>query len=394
MDVYYVVALIVPTIAILFAGALFTLASFGKSRPTALIAWSFIGLAVAMLLQYFEPFGFGLSRFLANAVLMAGAVGVAAALIVRHGRRPPLVLFALISALALVGVAAGLVGQPDLRLRIYAANLGVAGIFGLLAIELARIGSRRTVDRFLLGASIALSLATLARPWLMEWLQGGYGSEEDFFRSLYWITVVLSAIVVLIVITFAMVASLGMEAISALHEQSVTDPLSGVLNRRGFEAEALRAMARARRAGLPLSIVLCDLDHFKQINDRYGHAAGDDAIVGFSGLLQETASSHLIGRLGGEEFAILTYGAGASSARLLAEGIRIALPQWPFDTSSGEQIRLAASFGVAQMEPQETLAALIGRADEALYEAKAAGRDRVRVSRPTNAVLHRRSSLT
>ncbi len=164
--------------------------------------------------------------------------------------------------------------------------------------------------------------------------------------------------------------------------RSETDTLSGLLNRRGFEDRGDKALDLARRSGVPTVMVVADLDHFKQINDNFGHAAGDAVIARFAAILAQNAGEYAIcGRLGGEEFAVLMSGANLATGRLYAEAVRSALRQVsPEDMGLTRPV--TASFGVAQLNTGDTLSDLLRRADAALYQAKTAGRDRVNVAMP------------
>jgi diguanylate cyclase (GGDEF)-like protein len=130
---------------------------------------------------------------------------------------------------------------------------------------------------------------------------------------------------------------------------------------------------------VPVSLVICDLDHFKAVNDTWGHAAGDRVIAAFSATLRESAAGHhVVGRIGGEEFAALLPGFNLPAARLFAESVRMAFAGRAIEGfPEGESF--TASFGVAEIAPGETAASLLLRADLALYEAKRAGRDCVRL---------------
>lgn len=177
-----------------------------------------------------------------------------------------------------------------------------------------------------------------------------------------------------------------LQHIQALHaqlrEQAIRDDLTGVHNRRYFVAAAEAELERASRQGTPLTLVMLDIDHFKQVNDQHGHAAGDEALRAVGGLLSSTTrAGDMACRLGGEEFAVLLPGMEAAAALLRAELWRKAFValQVPGDGAvDGETLRLSASFGVASF-PQEgdTLAALMKLADHRLYRAKALGRNRV-----------------
>ncbi|HEU4479745.1 MAG TPA: diguanylate cyclase [Pyrinomonadaceae bacterium] len=158
-------------------------------------------------------------------------------------------------------------------------------------------------------------------------------------------------------------------------EQASTDHLTGLANRRRFERQLEREVARTARHGRPFSLITIDIDHFKQVNDTYGHEAGDEAIKTLARVLQQgTRGIDLAARIGGEEFAVILTETNLSGAVEVAERLRVALKS--IEIQSVGQI--AASFGVAECPSQaETARELVARADAALYEAKREGRDRV-----------------
>ena len=158
---------------------------------------------------------------------------------------------------------------------------------------------------------------------------------------------------------------------------AVTDPLTGVPNRRWLFEQAGPVLAHARRQGNPTCLLMLDLDHFKQVNDRHGHAAGDDVLSAVAGLLQDTKrQGDLLGRYGGEEFALVLQEAALQNGRALAERLRERVSALPIETGKGA-VRVTVSIGVAELRVDDTLESLLKRADEALYRAKAEGRDRV-----------------
>ena len=158
-------------------------------------------------------------------------------------------------------------------------------------------------------------------------------------------------------------------------EQASTDHLTGLANRRRFERQLEREVARTARHGRPFSLITIDIDHFKQVNDTYGHEAGDEAIKTLARVLQQgTRGIDLAARIGGEEFAVILTETNLSGAVEVAERLRVTLKS--IEIQSVGQI--AASFGVAECPSQaETARELVARADAALYEAKREGRDRV-----------------
>jgi diguanylate cyclase (GGDEF)-like protein len=158
------------------------------------------------------------------------------------------------------------------------------------------------------------------------------------------------------------------------------DPLTGLLNRRGFDeaAGALIGQAAARRE--VVSALLCDIDHFKRINDTYGHDCGDVAIRHVASVIRATLATSAkvaIGRQGGEEFAVIATGRSIRELAQLAELLRSTMAATPFNWE-GEDISLTISLGTSMAPPTEaSVKSLLSSADEALYEAKKRGRNRV-----------------
>lgn len=169
--------------------------------------------------------------------------------------------------------------------------------------------------------------------------------------------------------------------IAELRELSHRDHLTGLLNRRAFDELAPSLLAQAERHHWPLALLVFDLDHFKRINDRHGHEAGDQVLQHVAQLAQtQLRSGDLLARYGGEEFIALLPACDEQPAMALAERLRQALQQQPLRVADGSAVDLSASFGLA-VQPageQAALADLFGRADAALYAAKAAGRNLVR----------------
>jgi diguanylate cyclase (GGDEF)-like protein len=167
----------------------------------------------------------------------------------------------------------------------------------------------------------------------------------------------------------------------AASELSMTDALTGLLNRYGLQRALQRELAEARRYARPLSCLLLDIDYFKTVNDTYGHAAGDTALVQAARVLSESVrGSDVVCRYGGEEFLVLAPETALEGAAALAEKIRLAVSARLF--GEGERVfTLTLSVGVAALDGGESGNDMIARADEALYQAKQAGRNRVEAAR-------------
>lgn len=175
-----------------------------------------------------------------------------------------------------------------------------------------------------------------------------------------------------------------------LRRLASTDGLTGLSTRRAFKEEAERFVSLARRHRTALSLIAFDIDHFKAINDTYGHAVGDQVLKAVAEVAESTPrQSNLLGRLGGEEFALLVPGADATSSEAIAEKLRQHIESLVFP-GSNPPIRVAASFGVAGIDPgRDDLESLMVKADEALYDAKRAGRNRVMAWRGTTTATTR-----
>jgi diguanylate cyclase (GGDEF)-like protein len=165
-------------------------------------------------------------------------------------------------------------------------------------------------------------------------------------------------------------------------ELAIRDSLTGLYVQRYFFERLREEHRRVLRSGHPLSLLMCDLDHFKAANDRWGHGAGDLMLIRFSEILKEKAEEGVVARYGGEEFAVLLPECPKGRALELAEEVRGAMEQFPF-TIRREQVKMTVSIGVANI-PADTLddEELIRKSDEALYRAKREGRNRVAGWRP------------
>lgn len=164
-----------------------------------------------------------------------------------------------------------------------------------------------------------------------------------------------------------------------LKKQAATDPLSRLYNRRFFFAEAGYLLELAKGARTPMALMILDVDHFKQVNDDYGHACGDQVIIQLAKTLREQSrTGDLIARFGGEEFVIMLPSADLREAGQCAERIRKAVQALQVTANTEEQVQITVSIGVAELNVgHESLESALDRADKALYQAKNSGRNRV-----------------
>jgi diguanylate cyclase (GGDEF)-like protein len=178
------------------------------------------------------------------------------------------------------------------------------------------------------------------------------------------------------------------ELTDRLRALSTTDGLTGLHNRRSFDERLRMELTRTRRYRAPCALVMLDLDHFKEVNDRHGHQAGDAILRHVADLLTaEIRGGDLVARYGGEELAAILPHTTADDAYAWAERVRARLVSEP-TIWSGAPLTVTASFGVAAVPPgEESPTGFVGEADRALYAAKRRGRNNVVVARRSNASL-------
>jgi two-component system, cell cycle response regulator len=171
-----------------------------------------------------------------------------------------------------------------------------------------------------------------------------------------------------------------------LQELATHDTLTGLLNRRAFSAAAESELIRASRTGQAVSFILMDLDRFKSINDRYGHAVGDQVLcLAANTLLEHKRPYDLVARWGGEEFLIMLPNVAMPEAYIVAERMRVSLAATYLPLPEGKVVKFHSSLGVSSTTPigaPNLLETLIQRADQALYRAKAAGRNQICLADP------------
>ena len=224
---------------------------------------------------------------------------------------------------------------------------------------------------------IFVSMLTMACLTLARGIVGAFTDQYPSFRTPHPVNLAfaLGACVTVVLNTIAMLVAWRDEAEIKLRELAVTDALTSLPNRRGFEERAQAMLAHARRHDLPLTALMLDLDHFKQVNDTHGHEVGDRALQLFSRLLKKTRrDGDLAARLGGEEFCLLLH-SDASAGAPLDQRLRQRLRQ----TAPAELgLEIDFSAGLAVLRPDDaSIQPLLARADRALYEAKTAGRGRL-----------------
>jgi diguanylate cyclase (GGDEF)-like protein len=280
-------------------------------------------------------------------------------------------------ALAVAGFLLCWLVDP-IGLRAVAASLILGAFYLSVAAALVRgWATASMLQRFLALATGVLAVIVGARGALVLLASAGWSwMTNDMLRQFHSGALYLLALVG----GFGWLL-LGHERERAeLARLEIVDPLTDVPNRRGFFQALAPWMALARRPGQPTALVVFDLDHFKRINDGYGHPAGDVVLAHLAGTCKrQLRDSDLLGRLVGVEFAILLPRTTLDDATMVAERMRAAIEVERVKTERA-LISLTASFGVTTIRPDDSTVTLLARADEALRMAKKAGRNRIEVA--------------
>lgn len=335
----------------------------------------------------------GLAVFLGHTAFLLTLLLLNIGIARRFGVPVPRTLLTAAFAISMVGITMIQDMPRDSLLRMYLYQTPFSVMQAIGASIVFRAQNRRVIDNLLGGFLVASALHFLSKPLLASMVGGPGARPQDYLGTTYAMLSQSLGAVIVVATGLLLLLALMMDIMKDMTAKSETDLLSGLLNRRGFE-ERMESLVRRHPAnGLPVSLVICDLDHFKDVNDTYGHGVGDRLITLFARTLRDScASHHVLGRVGGEEFAVVLPGSNLAAARLLAESVRgnfsgIALEDVP-------EARFTASFGVAELTLNETPASFMARADAALYQAKRTGRDCVRVSRMEHIIEGGKSSAT
>jgi diguanylate cyclase (GGDEF)-like protein len=344
-----------------------------KRHYLLLLAAAPMLFALGVIVQAFSwPAGVGPNALLSGLFYTTAVLLTAEGIVRRSGKRFGLALDLAFLAAIMGGLWYFLYVSPNLLVRVYIQNFGYGLILLVAALYLKDLMRGRRVDRVLFWVLLAFGIHFFVRTILTIGLTAPVGAKA-FGASLFWHALHLSVAVLGAALALTVLAASLSDVIDDLRREGEIDGLTGVLNRRAFESRASSLIAAAGHT--PCSLVACDLDRFKEINDRYGHAAGDKVLRAFGEFLRAAVrASDLAGRIGGEEFAILMPGSTRDEAFQLAERLRVEWSEFEFSHPGGE--RVTASFGVAVVRAGDNLIQLLERADTRLYQAKATGRNR------------------
>ena len=370
--------LIGPATALLFAAGFLWAWTLDRKRSYLLLfAAAYATFATGMGLQVLaRPGDIGIGVPASALMNAAAALALATGLLRRSGRRPqPLPIIAIVLASA-GGILWFTYFDDQLAARLICVNAGVAVMFAYALVQLADLRRGRRVDQVVFWIVVVFVLHFVPRALLLLDLDEGAGLVP-FLGTNAWLGLRLSTAVSGAALALVLLIAAMIDLQDELRHERDTDRLTGLFNRRGFEERALPLLTVEQDR--PLSLIVCDIDRFKAINDRFGHQAGDRVLAGIGAILRQVLRRRdVAARVGGEEFVLLLPDCDAEGARLIAERVRLALTQADFDGVPGLD-QVTASFGIAELRPGESLGVLFARGDRLLYAAKRDGRNRILV---------------
>ena len=265
---------------------------------------------------------------------------------------------------------------PDINIRIQAFSMVCAAICLIGASGLLK---HRDIRNRMVAKMLIAMFLLMSSLFIFRFFWSFYAiPPQDFMRAglLSALTIIAGELLV-ILSSFCTIWMASDELQDELSEIARIDPLTGLYNRRAFDECCDIEFSRAQRSGAPFAIIMCDLDHFKNVNDEYGHHVGDEVLRRFANTLKEHIRKHdVVARFGGEEFVLLLPGKDTEQGLEVAEKLRAKTADTQITIGDDVCLTLSASFGVAHYDSRDReWSAVLHRADNALYAAKKQGRN-------------------
>ncbi|MDQ9171395.1 GGDEF domain-containing protein [Oxalobacteraceae bacterium R-40] len=380
--------------AILCVVMLLVLASLTRSGIAGMKEWMLANIVAFVALLLYATRGIApdfLSIEVANGLLAAAIASIYIGFRKFFALRIPARLLTAGLVLTVMGVAFFHYGQNSISARIVVVSIfhgSVSAGIGLTIFSADKSLRRRYPYGFTGCIAFLFAMGHFVRGLIYA---SDYDPLTSSLQASSWNLLFLSiGTLVLPVYTMGAVMMVHDKMMSKALDDANRDFLTGVWSRRAFFDIAERELMRARRANRTLSLLVFDVDHFKKLNDTYGHAAGDQVLLAIAQhAAGEIRSIDYLARIGGEEFAVLLPEADTSAALAVAERLRKSLNEdidiQAANLNTDSMLPVSVSIGAAMANPEESISELLNRADRALYQAKAAGRNMVSLAAADDA---------
>ncbi|QKG71142.1 GGDEF domain-containing protein [Erythrobacter mangrovi] len=288
----------------------------------------------------------------------------------------------LVSAITLLATTAA---SDQVDARFYIVNAGYGLMFTLGTMAMLQAKKRSAIDVLVIVLFAISATQFLVHPVFAVLLDSG-SSTSNYRDSIYYTVLNVAVTIQALITAVTLIGACAWDQVVAERERMLCDVLTGLRARRAFEQDSLAVIERAKQEGVSVSLVVADIDNFKSVNDVYGHQVGDNGIAAFGAVIAGMIrNSDVAGRIGGEEFCILAWNCDGVQAEAMAERVRRRLSDTPVSGLPAD-VRLTASFGVAERLDGEGYGKMFARADVELYRAKENGRNCVCFSRAADVV--------
>ncbi len=372
----FLLGLINPIITLIFSVTFLVFWSRDKERCYTLkIALSYFLMGIGFLSSHLIPIKFTLLNITTtNTIFACAAICLVYAVNERVGKKTALKEMFMLSG---IGISISFIFQltsPTLNLTLLTTNLSIGTIFAIGAWQIKGNLHKGGIERAIFWLFFLVAAQFIFRPILSLALSGDI-IPSNYRQSEYWLITNFTAALFSVISAMIFIAACTNDFIQQIKDISNTDLLTGLKIRKAFDEETQQLLAKHKRTPLPLTLIISDIDHFKNVNDTYGHQCGDMVIANFGKLISTSLrQSDLAGRIGGEEFCVILWNANQAGGVLVAENLRSTFNNSPIEKLPSHE-RFSASFGVASYQNNETFDEWFARADKALYEAKKTGRN-------------------
>jgi diguanylate cyclase (GGDEF)-like protein len=369
--------LLTPIVCFAFAAAFFTMYLYSRKKPSiGLFALSYFIGGLSFVYGVFRGnFDEIITSLTINGLYLLTLCILTAAISLHFSKKIPYLTLTLITTITLGAMSWFLLIDYSMSLRTAVMNFG-AGLLLLPALAVIPRKNCPPIYKAIFWVLVVSFAQFYVRTSLTLYFATEQLTMETYGDSIYLVAFHFSMTLASVGLALTLCIAIGMEEIIQMRRLSETDALSGLVNRRGFEQEVTGQIEMALARKVPLSLIVCDIDHFKRINDTFGHDVGDQIIRGFAKIIESSCRrTDLVARIGGEEFCIMLPVATKEMALLVANSARETFHNNKFRSLPKGEF-CSASFGVAQIEVGDTYETLFKRADSALYKAKQTGRNK------------------
>jgi diguanylate cyclase (GGDEF)-like protein len=381
-----IVSLIAPAIFLLFSMSFLIAWLIDRGRRHILLfSLALLLYGVAAVSQIMDiPSDTGLNAMVSAAIYVISSSLLVEGILRRIGRHYHILIHGLFFAAIVGAIYYYYYIDRSLVTRIYVLNFGIGALFVATATRMLELRFGRLPDRIFFWIFLVFSIQFFGRTLLTIGAdpiiaKGGKAAAAAFGETLFWISLQVSLSVFGAALALALLATAISDVIEDLKSQRDSDPLTRLLNRRGFDTKAAEILADPKND--PVSAIMFDIDHFKSINDTFGHRIGDEILQAVGDIVSRTLKAgYIAGRMGGEEFVVVMQNSDCYDAFGFAERLRTTLANKNFHSLSGRKV--TASFGIAVRRQGETSSMLFARADDLLYAAKSQGRNRSCLDQP------------